>query len=759
MKRFLCLFAFAMAIMTNFSCNKSENVADNPFFESEWDTPYGAPPFDRIKTYHFKPAFEQGMSLHNVEIDQIVNSAEEPTFENTVLAYDNSGEMLSRVATVFGMLSAADTDDEMQALSAEAYPAFAAHSDAISMNDKLFQRVKSVYDGREAAGLGEDEKRLTEKIYNDFVRSGALLSDEDKAQLKQINEKLSALGVDFGRNLLAETNAFELFVKRDRLEGLPSSVLDAAAAAAAEAGKKGEYLFTLQKSSMLPLLTYAEDRALREQIYKAYLKRGNNGNENDNKEIIAQMVSLRYQKAKLLGYNSYAHYVTADQMASTPDAVYELLEGVWSPALECAKAEVERMKPLFERDHGAEATFESWDWWYYAEKVRVADYMLEEERVREYLSLENAKGGIFFLANRLFGITFRPLKAPSYHEECEVYEVLDADDTPLGALYFDFHPRASKQGGAWCGTYVDQSYKDGKRVCPVVSVVCNFTPSVGSKPALLSIDEVETLFHEFGHALHNLFADVKYRGLAGVEGDFVELPSQILENWAFSEQMLKQYAVHYQTGDVMPDDMIAKIRKSSTFNEGFNTTELLAAALSDFDIHAVTSADKIDVDEFERKALNEKRGLISQIEPRYHYTYFSHIFDGGYSAGYYFYIWAEVLDKDAFQAFVESGDLFDKQTAERLRSEVLSRGGSCDGMDMYRAFRGADPDKNAMLVARGLVAQPEALVEEASREIARVDTREQARQRAELSRQKREAERQQAALEAEQAANAEQSEE
>ena len=745
MKRFLCLFAFAIVFMTHFSCSNGEIVAENPFFEQKWDTPYSTPPFDRIKTEHFKPAFERGMSLHNEEIDQIVNSSERPTFENTVLAYDNSGELLWKVATVFGMLSAADTDEQMQALSAEIYPALAAHSDAITMNDKLFERVKVVYEGRDAAGLGADEKRLIEKIYNDFVRSGALLSAEDKATLKQINERLSLLGVDFGRNLLAETNAFQLFVKRDALDGVPTAVMDVAAAEAKKAGKSGEYLFTLHKPSMLPFLTYCRDRALREQIYKAYLKRGDNDNDNDNKSIIAQMVSLRYQKAKLLGYDSYSHYVTSDQMARTPEAVYNLLEGVWTPALEQSKVELERMMPLFTKDNGADAKFESWDWWYYAERVRVADYNLEEESVREYLSLDNAKSGIFFLANRLFGITFRPLRAPMYHEDCEVYEVLDGDDTPLGALYFDFHPRASKQGGAWCGTYVDQSYKDGERVCPVVSIVCNFTPPVGRTPALLSIDEVETLFHEFGHALHNLFADVKYRGLAGVEGDFVELPSQIMENWSFSEAMLKQYATHYQTGEVMPDSMIAKIRKSATFNEGFNTTELLAAALSDFDIHAVQSADEVDVAEFERKSLSEKRGLISQIEPRYHYTYFSHIFDGGYSAGYYFYIWAEVLDKDAFQAFVESGDLFNREIAERFRREVLSRGGSRDGMDMYRAFRGAEPDKTAMLVARGLV-KPEDIAQtepEVKRERTRVDTREQARQRAERSRQEREAARQQ----------------
>ena len=746
MKRFLRLFAFATLIMTFISCNKQKMVGDNPFFEEVWQTPYGVPPFDRIEFEHYKPAFERGMSLHNEEITAIVENKQEPTFENTILAYDNSGQMLYRVSTVFEMLAAADTDEQMQALSAEIMPQMAAHDDAIMMNDALFERIKSVYDRRFALNLDAEQLRLTEKIFRSFERSGALLSAEDKARLKQINERLTSLGVDFGRNVLAETNAFTVEPTLEELLGVPMQVRDAAEEYGRSIDKKGTAVFTLQKPSMLPLLTYTQSRELREKVYSAYLMRGNNGGEHDNNDIIAEMVSLRYEKAKLLGYDSYAHYVISDEMATTPEAVYELLNQVWDPALERAKQELERLKTLYRREKGNANDFKSWDWWYYAEKVRNSDYNLKEEDVREYLSLDNVKGGIFFLCNRLYGITFRPLKAPTYHPECEVYEVIDSDDTPLGALYMDFYPRASKAGGAWCGTYVEQSYKDGKRVLPVVSIVCNFTRPVGSAPALLSIDETETFFHEFGHALHSLFADVKYRGLSNVEGDFVELPSQIMENWAFATPMLKQYAVHYRKGDVMPDDMIRKIHESAKFNEGFNTTELVAAALSDLDIHSLQSADKIDVAEFEREALTEKRGLIPQIEPRYHYTYFSHIFDGGYSAGYYFYIWAEVLDKDAYQAFVESGDIFDKATAERFRREVLSKGGTRAGMDMYRAFRGADPNKIAMLVARGLV-EPEEIVDVEPlpvNEIVRVDTREQARQRAERSRREREAARLQA---------------
>ena len=743
MKRFFVLFAFATLIMSISSCKKQADVTDNPFFEQEWATPYGVPPFDRIRMEHYAPAFERGMSLHNEQIEAIVSSNEEPTFENTVLAYDNSGEMLSRVATVFELLASAETNDQMQAYASEIFPRLAAHYDAIAMNDALFERVKQVYESRVAQSLTGDELRLTEKMYEEFVRSGALLSEEDKAKLSQINEQLSALSVKFGQNVLAETNAFTLEAELDELDGLPTSARDAAREQAKSMGKGDKFVFTLQKPSMLPLLTYAQDRSMREKIYKAYLARGNNGNEYDNNQIVADMARLRYEKARLLGYDSYAHYVTSNEMASSPEAVYELLEGVWTPALERSKQELERMMTIFRRDHNNGEQFESWDWWYYAEKVRQADYNLKEEEIRDYFSIDNVKGGIFFLCNRLYGITFRPLKAPVYHSECEVYEVIDNNDQPLGALYMDFYPRPGKSGGAWCGSYVEQSYKDGKRVLPVSTIVCNFTRPVGSSPALLTIDEVETFFHEFGHALHNLFAEVKYRGLAGVEGDFVELPSQIMENWALSPEMLRQYAVHYRREEVMPDELIKKIQRTKTFNEGFNTTELVAAALSDMDIHSLQSAEPISASEFEREALTDRRGLISQIEPRYKYTYFSHIFDGGYSAGYYFYIWAEVLDKDAFQAFVESGDLFDRATAERFRREVLARGGSRDGMDMYRAFRGADPDKQAMLVARGLVEEQVAEVEPLpKKERTRVDTREQARQRAERSRQEREAARQ-----------------
>ncbi|MBP3474114.1 MAG: M3 family metallopeptidase [Alistipes sp.] len=747
MKRFSRLFAFVVIILCVASCGKRKEVGDNPFFEPVWETPYGVPPFDRIVPEHYGPAFERGMSLQNEEIAAIVDNVDEPTFENVILAYDNSGELLARVASVFGMIAAADTNEQIQALEAEIYPRLAIHDDAIAMNDRLFEKIRSVYDRRHALDLDEEQLRLTEKIYDDFVRSGALLLEDDKTKLKQINEQLSTLSVQFSSNLLAATNAYELLTEAKQLTGVPAIVRDVARQAAKDRGHGDDkFLFTLQRPSMTSLLTYARDRALREEIFKAYLAMCNDGGEWDNNEIIAEIANLRYEKARLLGYDSYAHYVTSNEMASSPEAVYELLDEIWTPALERADDELRRMQRQFRRDEGSDAEFAAWDWWYYAEKVRISDYNIEESDIREYFSLENVKGGIFFLCNRLYGITIRPLKAPVYHSECEVYEVIDNNDEPLGALYMDFHPRDGKEGGAWCGTFVDQSYRDGERVKPVVSIVTNFTRPAGSTPALLTLDEVETFFHEFGHALHSLFADVEYRGLGGVEGDFVELPSQIMENWAFAPDMLKHYAVHYRKGDVMPEILIERINRSKQFNEGFNTTELVAAALSDMDIHSRQSADLSDVAAFEREALVEKRGLIPQIEPRYHYPIFSHIFDGGYAAGYYFYIWAEVLDKDAFQAFVESGDLFDKSTAERFRREILSRGGERDGMDMYRAFRGDDPDKQAMLIARGL-AEAEPIVEEETEQIVdipRVDTREAARQRAERSRREREAARLQA---------------
>lgn len=704
MKRITALLTLILT-MTLVSCKSDKHAGENPFF-AEWNTPYGVPPFDRIAPEHFLPALERGMSLHDAEVDAITSDSDAPTFENVILAYDRSGRMLAQTELIFGMLCAAENTPEMQALQERVMPLLAAHADKILLNEKLFERVKAVYDRRGALELDAEQNRLLEKTYRDFVCAGALLDAEQKARLKAINGELSLAAVKFGQNILAENGNYALVLESADLDGIPSNVRDQAHEKAEATGKKGKYVFTLHKPSLIPFLTYSQKRELREEIYKAYLNRCNNGDEYDNKQLINDFIRLRTEKAHLLGYPSYADYVVADEMAGTTDAVYKLLNEIWTPALERAKGELAEMEELFRKDH-PDGEFASWDWWYYAEKVRKQKYQLEEELLRPYFSLENVQSGIFFLANRLYGITFRPIVVPLYHPDAIAYEVLDADESHLGVLYFDYFPRDGKSQGAWCGNYVEQTYEDGKRVAPVVSIVCNFTRPTSNAPALLTLDETETLFHEFGHALHFLFHDVKYRGLTEVEGDFVELPSQLMENWAFDPEVLKQYAVHYRSNEVIPEYLVAKLRRSELFNQGFMTTELIAASLSDMDIHSITEYEPFDPMEFERKALTEKRGLIPQIEPRYRYPYFSHIFDGGYSAGYYFYTWAEVLDKDVFEAFRESGDLFNKKIADDFRRKILARGGSEDGMTMYRDFRGKDPDKRAMLRSRGLWNEPE----------------------------------------------------
>lgn len=706
MKRFAGLLLMSTFLMTFASCGSSKQSGENPLL-TEWKTPYGVPPFDQIRPEHFMPAFEQGMSLHDAEIAAIVENNDEATFENVILAFDNSGQMLAQTRLVFEMLCAAETNERMQAIQEQALPMLSAHADRILLNEPLFARVKEVYDRRESLGLDAEQSRLLQKTYDRFVRSGALLEGEQKERLKQINEELTRVAVRFGNNLLAENNNFTLEISDEAdLDGLPAGVRDAAREKADELGRGGKWVFTLHKPSLIPFLTYASKRALREELYKAYLNRCNHGDQYDNKQLINDFIRLRTEKAHLLGYPSYAAYVVADEMAGTVSNVYALLDEVWQPALERASKELDEMTVLLHEDLPG-ATFESWDWWYYAEKLRKKNYTLDEEMLRPYFSLENVQSGAFFLANRLYGITFRPIAVPVYHEEVRAYEVLDQDETHLGVLYFDYFPRPGKSQGAWCGNYVEQVYRDGKRVAPVLSIVCNFTRPTGSTPALLTLDETKTLFHEFGHALHFLFHDVKYRGLSEVEGDFVELPSQIMENWATEPEMLKQYAVHYRSDDVIPDHLVGRIRRSEYFNQGFNTTELVAAALTDMDIHSIEKYEPFDVEAFEHNALRERRRLMPQIEPRYRYPYFSHIFDGGYSAGYYFYVWAEVLDKDAFQAFKQSGDLFNRRLADKFRRELLARGGSEDGMSLYRAFRGADPDKTALLVARGLIEAPQ----------------------------------------------------
>ncbi len=683
------------------SCSKKQVEERNPL-TTEWNTPYGVPPFDQIKPRHFMPALQHGMSLHNAQIDAITSNNSPATFENVIEAYDRSGEELAQTSLILEMLCAAESSDELREVEEEAMPLLSQHDDRILMNDRLFQKIKTVYDERHSLNLDAEQLRLTEKIYDEFVRSGALLDADKKQRLQDINGELASLSVKYAANLLAENNAYVLLLESDELQGLTSDIRDRARIKANEIGKDGKYAFTLHRGSIFPFLTYSSNRERREEIYKAYLQRCNNDDEHDNKQLINDFIRLRTEKAHLLGYKSYADYVIADQMAATTSAAYKLLREVWTPALDKAQEEYDELNTLFKKDF-PDSEMQSWDWWYYANKVRKNKFALDEDALRPYLSLDNVKSGIFFLANRLYGITFRPVNLPAYHKDVSAYEVLDVDQHHLGILYFDFFTREGKSQGAWCGNYVEQGFNEGEITPPVVAVVTNFNRPAYANPAFLSIDDTQTLFHEFGHALHFLFQKVKYRGLSEVEGDFVELPSQVMENWAFEPEMLRQYAFHYSSHAPMPDYLIRSINNSRLFNQGFQFTELIAAALADLDLHSVKEYHPFDVNEYEKNALRMRRGLISAIEPRYRYTYFSHIFDGGYSAGYYFYIWAEVLDKDAFEAFRESGDLFNRNVAERFRQRLLSKGGSQNGMTLYRDFRGKDPDKDALLKARGLM--------------------------------------------------------
>lgn len=685
-------------------CNNEEKSkdSDNPFLTA-YDTPFNVPPFDKIKDEHFRPAFEEALKQHNLEIDSIINNTEEPSFANTIVALENAGTLLGNVSTVFYNLNSANTNDTIQSIAKDMAPLISAHSDEIQLNAKLFERVKAVYSKKDALGLDAEDKKLLEETYKGFVRAGANLSDADKSKLKQINADLSVLTTQFGQNLLAETNAYELVVdKKEDLAGLPDGLVAAAAETAKAKGKEGKWVFTLSNPSVMPFLQYADNRDLRKEIWNAYQSRANNGNDHDNKADLMKIANLRLEKAKLLGYASHAAYVLEESMAGNPTNVYSLLNKLWGPALAKAKVEAGDIQKEIE---AAKDTFKvaPYDWRYYAEKIRVKRFALNEEEIKPYFGLSAVREGAFSTATKLWGITFVALNnVPTYHEEVEVYEVKDKDGSHLGLLYADFFPRDSKRGGAWMTSYRSQQTKDGKRVAPVISIVCNFTKPVGDQPALLTFDEATTLFHEFGHALHGLFSNVKYKSLAGtsVSRDFVELPSQVMENWAADPEVLKTYAKHYKTGEAIPDSLIAKMEKAGTFDQGFATTEYVAASLLDMNYHAATSTITTDANTFEKAAM-AKVGLIDAIIPRYRSTYFQHIFSGGYSAGYYAYIWAEVLDSDAFAAFKEKG-LFDQATAESFRKNILEKGGTGDPAELYKAFRGKDPDPIHLMKKRGL---------------------------------------------------------
>ncbi|MFC1725723.1 M3 family metallopeptidase [candidate division KSB1 bacterium] len=704
MKVFL-LFTFAGLMI--FACSKQAVKTDmvmdgNPFF-TEWKTPFGTPPFQLIKNEHYMPAFNAAIAKEKEEIRAIIDNSEVPTFDNTIAALDFSGEMLSKVNSVFGSLNESDTNEEMQEIAKEVAPMLTKHRDNILLNAELFKRIKSVYEQRDKLDLTTEQYTVLDKYYKDFVRGGANLSDEKKDELRNINEELAVLSEQFGENVLKETNATCLVIDNEEdLAGLPKSVIDAAKEAAESKGETGKWVITLHKPSWIPFLQYSDKRKLREKIYRQWFMIGDNNNANDNKKILSRMSALRQKRAELLGYKTHAHLVLESNMAKVPENVYELLQQLWEPAIRMAKKERDEFQAMANKE-GNNFKLQSWDWWYYAEKVRKEKFALDDNMLRPYFKVENVIKGAFDIAGRLFNITFAERKdIPVYHEDVKVWEIKEADGTHVGILYTDYFPRASKRGGAWSGDLREQSKKDGKMVHPIIYNVGNFSKPTADTPSLLTIDEVRTLFHELGHALHDLLSQCTYPRVAGtsVSRDFVELPSQIMENWAVAPEVLKTYAVHYQTGEPIPDELIDKMVKSGYFNQGFGTSEYLAASFLDMDWHTITTPEEHDVIKFENASM-KKIGLIPEILPRYRSTYFRHIYAGGYASGYYSYIWAEVLDSDAFEAFKEIG-LFDRKTAMSFRENILERGGTEDPMVLYKRFRGAEPKIDALLKKRGL---------------------------------------------------------
>lgn len=674
----------------------------NPFFQ-EFKTPFGVPPFEKIKVEHYMPAFRAGIEENQREVKAIAENTAPATFANTVEPLEKSGALLKRVGNVFFVLSESMTDDKMQAIATEVSPLLSKNSDDILLNERLFERIKRVYENREKESLTPEQKRLTEIYYKRFFRNGAALPQGMKDRLRKINEELGLLELKFSDNVLAENNAFQMVLdKREELAGLPEGVVSGAAEAAQERGLTGKWVFTLHKPSLLPFLTYSDRRDLRERLYRGYFEKGNNNNTLDNKTVLVKIANLRIEKAHILGFPSFADYSLTENMAQNPDKVYTFLGQIWEPARRKALQEAAEWEALGKKDDPG-FKLQPWDWWYYAEKVRKAKYDLDEESLRPYFKLENVLQGAFDVAGKLYGLKFVERKdIPKYHKDVRVFEVLERDGKPVGIFYTDYFPRASKRGGAWMNSFRDESIVGGKRIAPVVTNNGNFSKPTGDKPALLSFEEVTTLFHEFGHALHGLLMNVTYStvGGAGMPIDFIELPSQIMENWASEPEVLKSYAKHYQTGAVMPDSLIAKMSNAKRFNQGFETVEYLAASILDMDWHRLQTPFDGSPLEFEKRSM-ERIGLLPEILPRYRSTYYLHIFGGGYSAGYYSYIWAQVLDADAFQAFKETS-LFDSDRAARFRKFILERSGTDEAMKLYKEFRGAEPKVDALLKRKGL---------------------------------------------------------
>lgn len=686
------------AIIAVVSCTTEKKEPVNPFF-TEWQTPFGVPPFDQIKNENYMPAADSAITLAKAEIAAITSSTEAPTFKNTIAAYDRGSQLLNKVASVFYAQTSANTNDTLEALQMELAPKMAAFTDEVLLNAALFQRIKAVYDNRANENLNDEEMFLLENLYKGFVRNGALLNATDQETLKKLNQEISKLTVKFSQDVLAETNDFKLVIDNEAdLAGLPESVITNAAEMAEADSLMGKWVFTTQKPSMIPFLQYADNRDLRKKLYDAYLNRGNNHNQYDNNQVLADLVRLRADRAKLLGYKTHAALNLENRMAKTSENVLNLLNNLLGRSLPVAGRERDEMQKIIDSE-GGKFKLEPHDWWYYAEKLRKSKYDLDENELRPYFSLDNARDGVFAVANKLYGITFTRIEnIPLPHPDAQAFEVKEADGRPLGVLYMDFFPRESKRQGAWCGGYRDHRVLDGKEITPIVTIVGNFTPPAGDEPALLSLDDVNTLFHEFGHGLQGLFSKNTYSSTTTAR-DIVELPSQIMEHWATNPEVLKMYAKHYKTGEVMPDALIEKIKNSTYFNTGFDNVEIMAASLLDMAYYTLEAPVNVDVQKFEKETM-KKIGLIPEIEPRYRSTYFLHMIDG-YDAGYYVYTWAAVLDNDAFEAFKEKG-IFDQATAASFRKNILEKMGTMDAEQMYLNFRGREPKIDALLKNRGL---------------------------------------------------------
>ena len=681
----------------------AETMTDtNPLLE-DWDTPFGVPPFDEISSEDYLPALRQAVDLHAAEIDAIVANPDAPTFANTIEALERSGGTLAKVDRVFSALDSAHADDAIRETSKIIAPEQSAHSDDINLNSELFERVSAVYEQKETLGLSSEQMRLLDETHKDFVRAGASLDDDAQARLREINAELAILSTEFQENLLDETNNFELLVTDSSdLGDLPASLV---ALAADEAKRRGHdcecWAFTLQRPSINPFLQYSPNRELRKTLFEGYAMRGDNDNESDNKSIIARTVALRAERSALLGYDSHSQYVLSRNMAENPDNVRGFLNQIWKPALRAAKEERGALEEMMRAD-GIDDRLRGWDWRYYTEKVRKARYDFDEEALRPYFEVNAVRDGVFALSTKLFGLQFEERDdLPKWHPDQQVFEVKEADGSHLAILYMDYFARDTKRGGAWMNHLRKQTKLDGD-ISPIVTNNFNFPAPTADSPALLSLTEAETLFHEFGHALHGMFSDVTYDSLAGTSTprDFVEFPSQVMENWMREPDVLRLFARHYETGEPVPQEIIDKIQASARFNQGFITVEYMAAAYLDLAYHVLDSTEAVEPRVFERAAMADIE-LIDEIIPRYRSGYFAHIFSGGYASGYYSYIWSEVLDADTFQAFRETS-LFDAETATRYRKEILSKGGSAPGMELYKNFRGRDPEIGPLLEKRGL---------------------------------------------------------